>query len=136
LMTTLATASLPQAAIAEFLKRGAYERHLRHLRHTLAAQCQDMMRAVSQYFPEGCRMTRPEGGYMLWVELPKGVDALELHQLALAEGISIAPGPIFSAQRKYRNCVRINFGYPWSSRLETSVKKLGRLAATLVQSKP
>lgn len=132
LMTTLSTASLPQAAIADFLKHGAYERHLRHLRHTLAAQCQEMMRAVSQYFPEGCRMTRPEGGYMLWVELPKSVDALQLHQLALAQGISIAPGPIFSAQRKYRNCVRLNFGYPWSPRIEKAVKTLGQLAATLV----
>ncbi len=131
LMTTLATASLPQAAIAEFLKHGAYERHLRHLRHTLAAQCQEMMRAVSQHFPEGCRMTRPEGGYMLWIELPKAVDALQLHQLALAEGISIAPGPIFSAQRKYRNCVRLNFAYTASPRIEKAVKTLGRLAAAL-----
>lgn len=131
LMTTLSTASLPQAAIAEFLQHGAYERHLRHLRHTLATQCQDMMRAVSQHFPEGCRMTRPEGGYMLWVELPKSVDALKLHQLALSQGISIAPGPIFSAQRKYRNCVRLNFGYPWSPRIEKAVKTLGRLITTL-----
>ncbi len=131
-MTTLSTASLPQAAIAEFLKHGAYERHLRHLRHTLAAQCQEMMRAVSKHFPEGCRMTRPEGGYMLWIELPKSVDSLQLHQLALAEGISIAPGLIFSAQRKYRNFVRLNFGYPWSSHMEKAVRTLGRLATTLV----
>ncbi|MES2488575.1 MAG: PLP-dependent aminotransferase family protein [Pseudomonadota bacterium] len=131
LMTTLSTASLPQAAIAAFLKHGAYERHLRHLRHTLASQCQEMMRAVSQHFPEGCRMTRPEGGYMLWIELPKSVDALQLHQLALDQGISIAPGPIFSAQRKYRNCIRLNFGYPWTPRVEKAVKTLGRLASTL-----
>lgn len=131
LMTTLSTASLPQAAIAEFLKHGAYERHLRHLRHTLASQCQDMMKAVSKHFPEGCRMTRPDGGYMLWVELPKSVDALRLHRAALAEGISIAPGPIFSAQRKYRNCIRLNFGYPWSPRIEKAVKTLGRLASQM-----
>lgn len=131
LMTTLSTASLPQAAIAEFLKHGAYERHLRHLRHTLAAQCQEMMRAVSQYFPPGCRMTRPEGGYMLWIELPKSVDALQLHQLALMEGISVAPGSIFSAQRKYRNCVRLNFGYSWTPRLEKAVKTIGGLVTTL-----
>lgn len=129
LMTTLSTASLPQAAVAEFLKHGAYERHLRHLRHALASQCQEMMRAVSKYFPEGCRMTRPDGGYLLWVELPKSVDALQLHHRALAEGISIAPGPIFSALGKYRNCVRLNFGYRWTARIEKAVKTLGRLAS-------
>lgn len=89
------------------------------------------MRAVTQYFPPGCHMTRPEGGYMLWIELPKSVDPLQLHQLALTEGISIAPGPIFSAQRKYRNCMRLNFGYPWSPRSEKAVKTLGQLVNAL-----
>jgi DNA-binding transcriptional MocR family regulator len=130
-MTTLSTASLPQVAIADYLKHGGLERHLRRLRQTLGAQCRDMMRAVNQYFPSGCRMTRPEGGYMLWVELPKSVDALRLHQLALMEGISIAPGPIFSGQRKYRNYVRLNFGYPWSPRVESAVRTVGYLATQL-----
>jgi DNA-binding transcriptional MocR family regulator len=130
-MTTLSTASLPQAAIAEFLKHGGYERHLRRLRHMLCVQCHEMMRAVDQYFPRGCRMTRPQGGYMLWVELPKIVNALRLHQLASAEGISIAPGPIFSAQRKYRNYIRLNFGHPWSPVIERAVSTLGRLIIAL-----
>lgn len=130
-MTTLSTASLPQAAITEYLKHGGFEGHLRRLRQALGAQCHEMMRAVCQYFPPACRMTRPEGGYMLWIELPKSVDALRLHQLALAEGISVAPGPIFSAQRKYRNYVRLNFGYPWSARLERAVRTLGRLVASI-----
>ena len=130
-MTTLSTASLPQAAIVEYLKHGGYERHLRRLRHTLSAQCHEMMCAVNQYFPPGCRMTRPEGGYMLWVELPKTVNALRLHQLASAEGISIAPGPMFSAQRKYRNHLRLNFGHPWSPTIERAVCTLGRLITAL-----
>lgn len=97
IMTTLSTASLPQLAIAEYLKHGGYERHLRRLRHTLKPQRQ----ALSAHLPTACRLTRPEGGYFLWVELPATVDALGLHELAVAEGISIALGPIFSAQRKY-----------------------------------
>lgn len=133
-MTTLSTASLLQAAIAEYLKHGGYERHLRRLRQALGAQCHAITRAVSQYFPAGCRMTRPQGGYMLWIELPKPVDALRLHQLALAEGINIAPGPIFSAQRKYRNYVRLNFGYPWSPRLEDAVRVVGHLANNLLET--
>jgi DNA-binding transcriptional MocR family regulator len=127
-MTTLSTASLPQAAIAEYLKHGGYERHLRRLRHALPSQCHEMMAAVCEHFPKECRMTRPEGGYMLWVELPKGIDALQLQQRAAAEGISIAPGPIFSAKRQYRNYVRLNFGYPWSSRMEGAVRTVGLLA--------
>lgn len=126
-MTTLSTASLPQAAIAEYLQRGGYERHLRRLRQTLAMQCHQLTQAIAQHFPAGCRVTRPRGGYQLWVQLPKGADALRLHQLALAEGISIAPGPMFSAQRKYADCIRMNFGHPWAASTEQAVKVLGGL---------
>jgi DNA-binding transcriptional MocR family regulator len=135
-MTTISTPSMPQAAIAEYLKHGGYERGLRRLRHALGTQCHEMMRAVSQGFPPGCRMTRPEGGYMLWIELPRSVDALRLHQLTLAEGISIAPGPMFSAQRKYRNYLRLNFGHPWTPRIEDAVRIVGRLVGELAGEVP
>ena len=133
-MTTLTTASLPQAAIAEYLKHGGFERHLRTLRHTLSVQLENMRQTVERHFPAGCRLTRPEGGYMLWIELPRGVEALRLHQLALGKRISVAPGPIFSAQRRYPNFIRVNFGHPWSNVMDDAVKTLGVLTAELVRS--
>ena len=132
-MTTLTTASLPQAAIADYLKHGGFERHLRTLRHKLAVQLEYMRQAVEKHFPGGCRVTRPEGGYMLWIELPQGVEALRLHQLALEKRISVAPGPIFSAQRRYSNFIRVNFGHPWSKAMDDAVKILGALTADLAR---
>jgi DNA-binding transcriptional MocR family regulator len=128
-MTTLATAVLPQAAIAEFLKYGGYDGHLRRLRHALAQQMQQMHAALAQALPAGARLTRPQGGYMLWVELPAGVDALALFDAALARSISIAPGPIFSGTRRYRNFIRINCGHPWSPAIDGAVKWLGQAAS-------
>jgi DNA-binding transcriptional MocR family regulator len=92
-ITTISTASLPQAALAEYLKHGSYERHLRAFRQHLSAALAAMTDAVTGHFPAGCRLTQPQGGYMLWVEMPGSIDALRLYRLALAEGISIAPGP-------------------------------------------
>lgn len=97
-MNTLATGSLPQMAIAQFLESGGYDRHLRRLRKSLATQVQLVSLAISRYFPEGTRVTRPLGGFVLWVELPKSVNSLELHRKALREKISIIPGSIFSAK--------------------------------------
>jgi len=133
-MTTLATASLPQAAIAEYLKHGGFERHLRKLRHSLSVQLESMRQGLERHFPAGCKITRPEGGYMLWIELPRAVDALRLHRLALEKHISVAPGPIFSAKRSYSNCMRINFGHPWSKAIDDAVKTLGTLTAELMCS--
>ena len=74
------------------------------------------------------RLTRPHGGYVLWVELPRTVDALELHRRALAQKISIAPGPIFSAKQKFKNFIRLSCGLPWSGKIDTAVQTLGKLA--------
>lgn len=128
LTTSLSSAVPIQAALAAYLERGAYDRHLRHLRQSLAAQQASMLAAVQKHLPKGTRATRPEGGYFVWVELPDDVDALKLHRLALAEGISIAPGPMFSARRGFTHCVRLNYGHPWDLRAERAMATLGRLA--------
>jgi len=130
---TLATATLPQLAIAEFLKNGGYDHHLRSLRRMYASQVQRMSRAVAEHFPAGTRITRPAGGFVLWIELPKQVDSLNLHDRALAQNISIAPGPMFSAKNHFRNFVRISCGNPWSGRIEQSIATLGSLAAKLIK---
>lgn len=127
-MTSTATSSPPQMAIAEFVENGGYDRHLRHLRAAFSRQVQLTAEAVAKYFPAGTKLTRPLGGCFQWVEMPESVDSLRLHQLALQKQISIAPGPIFSAEAKYRNCIRIGCGHPWSDRIERAVQVLGELA--------
>ncbi|WNG51354.1 PLP-dependent aminotransferase family protein [Archangium minus] len=128
---TVATPTLPQLAITAFLRDGGYDRHLRSLRRQLSSQVQRMVEAIGEHFPEGTRVTRPEGGPLVWVELPRKVDSLVLHSRALEAGISIAPGPIFSAQRRYGNFIRLNCGFPWSPRMEGALATLGSLARSL-----
>ena len=128
LTTSLAAAMPSQLALAEYLGQGGYERHLRQLRGALARQQGQMLAAIGQYFPPGTRVTQPQGGYFLWVVLPEAVDALQLHRQALAHGISIAPGPMFSAKRAFRNCIRLNYGHAWDERLAAAIATLGALA--------
>jgi DNA-binding transcriptional MocR family regulator len=129
LTTTLSASAPAQLALAHYLERGGFDRHLRKLRHTLALQRDTFAQAVGHHFPPGTRATRPSGGYFMWVELPEGVDALDIHRQALSLGISVAPGPIFSASRAFTNCLRLNFGHAWDARAEQAVATLGRLAA-------
>jgi DNA-binding transcriptional MocR family regulator len=128
---TVATSTLPQMAVADFLDTGGYERHLRRLRHALADQVGRVSDAIAVSCPPGTRVSRPRGGFVLWVELPPGKSALELHTRALERGISIAPGPIFSAKQRFSNCIRVSCGFPWSDVLERSIQTLGRLAAEM-----
>lgn len=131
LSASLATTIPVQIALADFLHQGALEPHLRRLRMKLEQQQTSMVRAIERSFPDGTRLACPRGGYFLWVELPRHTDALALHRQALDEGISIAPGPMFSAKREYRHCIRLNYGYPWAPTIEQAVHRLGELARTV-----
>jgi DNA-binding transcriptional MocR family regulator len=115
-------------AVADFLANGGYERHLRRLRRRLAEQVARMSEAIVAAFPQGTRISRPKGGFVLWVEMPPGKSALELHARALERKISIAPGPIFSAKQRFTSCLRLSAGFPWSERIAASVATIGALA--------
>jgi DNA-binding transcriptional MocR family regulator len=127
LTSTLATASLPQLAVAEFLANGGYDHHLRALRRLFAAQVRRTREAIEVFFPKGTQVTNPSGGFVLWVELPGTVSALKLHERALLDQISVAPGPMFSATQRFPNFIRINCGHPWTDRREQALERLGAL---------
>ncbi len=129
LTRTLSASAPAQGALADYLAKGGYDRHLRQLRHALSVQQSAMAQAVVRYFPPGTKATRPLGGYFLWIELPDHVDALEIHRSALSLGISVAPGPMFSAERKFQNCIRLNYGHPWDERTEAAMATLGRIVS-------
>jgi len=133
-VNTAACPSLPQMAIAEFLQNGGFDHHLRKIRKFYLDQMQCMSAAVTRYFPEGTKLTRPTGGMCLWVELPPQVNSLTVYQQALAAKISTAPGPIFSAKQKFQNFIRLNFGNPWTERIEGAVRDLGQIIHGEVRS--
>ncbi|WP_332609684.1 aminotransferase-like domain-containing protein [Achromobacter sp. ESBL13] len=128
LSSTLSASGPAQGAIAEYLEQGGYDRHLRRLRQTLQAQQDRMADAIAHEFPAGTRVTRPQGGFFLWVELPAAVDALAMHRDALARGVSVAPGPIFSASSQFASALRLNYGHPWDAAHEAAIRVLGELA--------
>ncbi|MFL6672597.1 MAG: PLP-dependent aminotransferase family protein [Massilia sp.] len=132
-LNTLATSSLPQLAIAEYLQNDGYDAHLRKLRKAFAQQARIMAAAVLRFFPDGTRVSEPRGGYVLWVELPGQVDAMALYKRALEEGITVGPGNMFSARGSFKHFIRLNYSYPWTAGIEAAVKRLGRLVAELAQ---
>jgi DNA-binding transcriptional MocR family regulator len=126
---TLTSPTITQMAVGEFLEHGAYDAHLRKIRTCLADQLQKCSRAVAEYFPKGVRVSRPQGGFVLWIELPSSVDTTELASQAMnRHRISIAPGCMFSATgKRFRNCLRLSCGTPWSIQFEEAIKTLGQL---------
>jgi DNA-binding transcriptional MocR family regulator len=122
------TSIAPQLTVAEFLANGSFDRHLRKLRRAYQSQIVRMTQAIYNYFPPQTKVTRPKGGYLLWLELPPEFDSLTLYEEALAYQISIAPGIMFSPSGNYRNYLRLNCGIPWSEEIDLAMQTLGDLA--------
>jgi DNA-binding transcriptional MocR family regulator len=85
-----------------------------------------------QYFPEDTKISRPQGGFVLWVELNKKVNTYKLSTEALKHQVSVAPGRIFSNSCNYSNYLRIGYGNPWDEKVEKGLKTLGNLVKKMM----
>jgi DNA-binding transcriptional MocR family regulator len=121
------TAYFFQAVLAEFIQGRAYENQVRKLRKAFAQRIGQMSDAVTRYFPSESVLSEPQGGLVLWVELPRDIDTLALHRKAIDQGIAFMPGALFSASGKLGNCMRLNCGNAWTPEIEAGVKKLGEM---------
>ncbi|MCH4563142.1 PLP-dependent aminotransferase family protein [Halomonas sp. EGI 63088] len=131
-VSTGASATLPQLAVAEFIAHGHYERHLREMVRQYQRQRDIMLGWVARDFPQGTGVSYPQGGFLLWLELPGEVDCVRLNARLAEERLHIAPGSLFSASGKYRHCLRLNYAAALTGAVEAAVKRVGEIAASLL----
>jgi DNA-binding transcriptional MocR family regulator len=129
---TLCSPALTQIALADFLSSGGYDSHLRRVRRAFQYNIAQMTRVIEKTFPAGTKVTRPAGGFVLWLELPRPLKSRELFRQALEKGICFAPGDVFSPSGRYHNCLRLSCGHAWDARIEKGVATLGALASSAV----
>lgn len=130
---SVSSTTITSEVVADFLKNGRYENHLRKIRQTLYNNSMKYISAIANYFPEGTRVSQPQGGYFLWIELDKRIDTIVLYEQAIKYHISIAPGRMFSLQKQFDNCLRLSFALPWSDELENKIKILGTLIKNMMR---
>jgi len=128
-VSTAASGTLAQLAVAQFIAEGGYERHLRKMRAQYQRNRDEMVNWLESHFPAGIRISYPQGGYLLWLEFSREVDCVELNRELSDQQFRIAPGLLFSASGKYRNCMRLNFVNGVDSQTETALLTLAGLIA-------
>jgi DNA-binding transcriptional MocR family regulator len=127
LSSIIASPGLNQLILAEFLSSGSYGRHLRKLRMALKANMMMMAQALALNLPAGCRITSPNGGFLVWVRLDDEQDGLAVYEASLREGVTIMPGRLCATGDRYRNYFRLSCGFPWTPRLEEGLRKVGEV---------
>ncbi|ASW73655.1 transcriptional regulator [Chryseobacterium piperi] len=131
LLHSTSSISIVNEAVANFLKTGRYDKHLQQLRRTLQSNYQNYVQTIVESFPEGTKISRPQGGLSLWIEFDKTIQTRKLYDLAIKQDISIAPGRMFSLQDQFENCMRLCIGLPWSETIQEKLKQVGVLAKTI-----
>lgn len=130
---TSGVSSVAEDALALYLKSGHYERHLRKLRREYYTLTSQYTQAILNLFPPGTKVSRPAGGFILWVQLPGNMDSRILQTKALEKKISVAPGSIFSLDHQdYGSFIRINCAIPWSPQTQKALALLAKLAEAMV----
>lgn len=127
MVQTIAMPALQQEVIADFLEHGRYDHHLRSLRQTLHTNCLKYQRAIEDYFPVNTKISQPQGGFFLWLELDKMIDTVDLFDLAIKRKVSFVPGRLFTQYKQFNNCMRLNFGLKWDDKLDADLNKLARI---------
>jgi len=128
-VSNCATSAINQLAVAALMQSGRYDRHLRTMRMQVAQAVSRMIDRIGRYFPTTIKITQPQGGYVIWLELPKKIDANAIAEQALEHGISVAPGSLLSTSQKYRHCMRLNCAVAWTDQTEHALIRLGTMIA-------
>lgn len=123
--SSMRTSVLGQMAMARHMEEGHYDRHLRLARTTYAQRAKHIQQAIKDHFPQECKMSRPRGGFMLWVELPPDCSGIDLANFGMEQSIALVPGVVFSNKGHYNNCIRLCYSRYIKSEHEPSIKVLG-----------
>lgn len=122
---TLCGPALMQCALAEFLRRGELESHLRAVLPIYRRRRDVLLDSLADRMPEGVRWSEPEGGYCLWLSLPESSPPVDIYPAALAAGVAVAPGDRFLARPDGRQYVRLSIGGIDERRIPAAVDRLG-----------
>jgi DNA-binding transcriptional MocR family regulator len=113
--------------MTEVLRSGLYDRHLRRLVSEFEFNIRRFRTLILNHFPDGTKVADPQGGFVLWVKLPEGVDAQKVYEESLKAKVSVAPGFIFSTQYKLDRYIRFNAGVVWTSQVVEAIRVVGRI---------
>ncbi len=133
-VSSVSVAILPQLAVAEMLKHGGYDRHLRLARDTYRRRRNQLLDLIDEHFPKDTRVSKPQGGFVVWAQLPKPINVSELYLQARSKDISISPGEIFSSSNKYHSSIRLTYSHSWTQGRIKAIQILGELMADQLNS--
>lgn len=123
----LHTGTFVQYVANDICQRGFLKPHIKKIRKAYKERRDTMVDALSEFWPDGCKWTDPEGGLFLWVRVPESIDTnVFLKETALKEKVAYVPGVHFYPNTDGgHHAMRLNFSYSQPEVIVEGIKRLG-----------
>ncbi len=92
--TYISPSMVSQAIVHRFCTSGALDKSIETVKHALRERAETLCGALRDKLPDA-RFVDPEGGYFLWVDLPKGTDVGALFAAAAERDVQFVKGSDF-----------------------------------------
>jgi len=116
-----------QRVLYQYLKDNDISKHIEKIKKLYKSQRECMVSMIKSSFPDCVKITEPEGGMFIWVELPKGLSAMELFERAYDKNVAFVPGTPFYAVTTDDSTLRLNYSNSNNESIEKGIKILGEL---------
>jgi DNA-binding transcriptional MocR family regulator len=120
----LHTSTLDQMITSVYMETHDLEKDLMQKREVYRARRDAMVSALETEMPPGVKVTHPQGGLFLWLELPEEVDARQLLRVSLDRRVAFVPGDSFFPTTQRKNTLRLNFSNMPEHRIVEGVRRL------------
>ncbi len=120
--TYISPSMVSQAIVNEFCRSGAIDASIETAKQALCQRAQALCGALRRDLPDA-RFHEPQGGYFLWLELPRGTDGTALYEAALARGVQIVKGSDFVLEGATES-IRIAYSGVSCAEIEEGVSRL------------
>ena len=129
----LCQSNLTQMVAERWIATEDWEGQVASFREAYRERCEAMLEELERELPASCRWSVPTGGFFVWVELPKAIDARELLAKALSERVAYVPGAAFYAAEGGENHLRLSFCYPTPERIREGVRRLAKVVRAEIE---
>jgi len=122
----LHTSTFDQMIANDIAQRGILKMHIQKLRKAYGERMNTMLDAMSEFWPEECSWTRPQGGLFLWAKAPESLNATDLLNVALKRKVAFVPGVNFYPHADGgHNAMRLNFSNAKPDMIVEGIQRLG-----------
>lgn len=129
----LCHSSLAQLMVREYLASQPWREQVKVFRELYRERRDAMLDALSAVMPDGCRWTRPGGGFYIWLQLPPGLNAKAMLPRAISSRVAYVPGTGFYADGTGAEFMRLSYCYPEPGRIREGIRRLAEVVGTEIE---